>query len=297
MCVCPAATFKRPDNYATGKMMMGYNCGRLCTTPAKDCPRRVYLKDCGNKKKQFGITNKHYRDLANRMAYLKENAQNKVLFITLTFGEFKNGNDITEQQANECFSNFVDRLKKEYSRGNYIAVRERGDNYTKRLHFHCAIELPFVPFRDLNDLWNSCIQRFCNYSGRALYTDKDARFIRTTAGAVRYMCKYISKSIGQRSDTRIIFVSKEVAQARVKMRMTIEQLVELKRKYDCLKEEKINDYVTTWTIKYNKHDTEQYKKRAIWQLNNLFYSFVVDMFGTKDIKPVECYTYPHEFGT
>jgi len=231
------------------------------------------------------------------MAYMKENAQKEILFITLTFGEYKHGKEITEQQANDCFSNFVDRLLKEHDRGNYIAVRERGENNSERLHFHCAIELPFVDFRTLNNLWNSCIQRFCNYSGRALYTDPKARFIKTTTGAVRYMCKYISKSIGQRSDTRVIFVSKEVAQAVIKKRMTVEQLLELKNKYSCLKTERINDYITTYTIKYSKHDTEQYKKRAIWQMNNLFYTFVIEMFGTKDTKPVQCYTYNTDFGT
>lgn len=116
MTVCPYADIERPRDEITGRKKQSDNCGRVCVASPNVCPRRQYLKDCGNKKKQFGITNKHYRDLANRMAYLKENAQNKVLFITLTFGEFKNANEITEQQANDCFSNFVDRLKKEHSR-------------------------------------------------------------------------------------------------------------------------------------------------------------------------------------
>lgn len=216
------------------------------------CPRYVKNKKDGDKEKRFLMTNRHYNEIADRVAWMKENARHKMLFLTLTLPPFKQC--ITpknvENEINKSFSKFVENLTKHYGLTNYLAVRE-GDGVSKRYHYHLIAVLPFADFRRLNGAWCAAISNICEASKNALTSDKEARFIRSTSSAVRYICKYISKARGQASRTRIIFCDRETAQATVKLSIdhTPEELTgHLKsvHYYD------LNEYVTRITIKNNK---------------------------------------------
>lgn len=247
------------------------------------CPGRQMMQEVGNTKKRFRITNTHFRDLANRAGWLYHNSDNKLLFITLTFPEFKKKryfNNIKHNgkkfhfiskkpgtnRLNNAFSKYVENLKKNYHRGGYIAVRE-GNSFNTgnnkdviRYHFHVVVSLPYIPFNKLNSGWLAAISDFCESSANALTTDKKARFVTSPARAIRYIAKYMSKSRGTSSHTRIIFIDRTTAQAVVKKR--IDDLPELIDNFGSIEKHQLNDYVAIWSVK-NWQEQERFIKEVV----------------------------------
>lgn len=169
------------------------------------CPQYKTRKLYGSRKKEYSLTWETYRKLSSAAHYIVKESNYKTLFLTLTFPKFKK-NEITEQQANECFSKFAENLKTNYNCEHYLAVRENGSK-NGRLHFHLVISMPYVRFDILNNAWNHAIQDFCYFSKSAIQSDGSNRVIKNPSRAVRYICKYISKSFGQKSRTRLYFIS------------------------------------------------------------------------------------------
>lgn len=271
----------KPEAIRFNKCTYG-NCGV--------CPRYIQQKQYGETPKQFSITNAHYRRIADQAAYMKETQKYKLLFITLTFGKFKK-NGITDKQANECFSKFMENLSANYGRGNYIAVKEHGDE-NNRVHFHLIIDMPFIDFRVLNRAWCAATSDYCDYSANALTTDREARFIKSTVSAVKYICKYISKCRGQRSDSRIIFTSRELSQAELKTDFSGNDFTEILKQYRSIQVYKCNDYTWRYSIGYPKGATAEQKDRAIKAANAFYYTVVRVMFGHHDKKRTELRFYP-----
>lgn len=220
-------------------------------TRHKDCPGNIKQQQAGKERKKFTLTGRHYREIADRTAWMFQNAKSKILFITLTFPKFKR--DVTETELNQAFSKFVENLASTYKRGHYLAVREgttfeQGNDIDKRYHYHLVIELPFIDFRTLNNSWLHAISDFCEPSSNALTTDREARFIKSVASVVRYISKYISKAKGQGSSTRIIFTDRETAQAQIKTRID-NHIDEFKEAFKTLESYELNDYVTVYSIR------------------------------------------------
>jgi len=242
----------------------------LGTSPL--CPFHVQNIENGKKEKRYSMTNRHYVEIADRVAYMKENAKNKMLFLTLTLPPFKkniNPKNV-EYEINKFFSKFIENLSKNYGLNHYLAVRE-GNGVTKRYHYHLIAVLPFTDFRKLNSAWCNAISNICETSKNALTTDREARFIKSTSSAVRYICKYISKARGQKSKTRIIFCDRETAQAEIKHKIdysehlqTNEVIKSLVGRYKSVVTYQLNDYVTRVTIRDRKelddfiHNTVRY---------------------------------------
>lgn len=258
---------------------------------SKLCPKFKLYRDFGKKEKSFKMTSAHYRRLADRAAWLKENQKHNLLFITLTFGNWKR-KEITDENANKCFSKFMENLKKNYGRGNYIAVREHSTENTKRVHYHCIIDMPFVDFTSVNNAWNSAISDFCHYSRNAFTTDRDARYIKSTTAAVRYICKYISKARTEVATSRIIFCSRQITEAEIKTDFSGNDLHETLKQFRSVQIFKHNDFTWRYTISCQKTDTPEQKKRT-WRAADAFYYQVVRaMFGYLDKKPTALYYYP-----
>jgi len=227
------------------------------------CPAHLKAKRDGSKEKSFEINNRVYNEIADRAAWLFNHSEHKLLFITLTFPEYKR--KTTEHEHNEAFSRFIENCRKTYDCGGYIAVRE-GDGVNKRYHFHLIISLPFIDFRTLNDAWLHTISDFCQYSKNALTTDREARFIKSVTSAVRYICKYVSKARGVKSATRVYFVDRDTAQAVIKTR--IDQPVnEFKDVYKTITAYQYNDYVCRYTIR-DKAEAEDFFKTVVLTLFN-----------------------------
>lgn len=190
------------------------NCGRCSLSGAVNCPGHLLRSETGKKEKTFKIDNTVYRKMASTAHYLVKESNNKVLFITLTFPQFKK--KVSYNEINKYFSRYMENLRKNYDCGGYIAVREFGKT-THRVHFHLLLSIPFVPFTDLNDSWCNCIKDICNYSGRALLTDPKTKFINDPARAMRYVCKYFSKTKGQVNKSRLVFISNNIIQKHKKI--------------------------------------------------------------------------------
>jgi hypothetical protein len=201
---CPYNLFVKCE---TGKYMKETNLG--CETcqafKSKLCP---YAKAEDRTQKKFRVTYKEYRRLFGAALKAVAVSGEKMIFVTLTFPEWKD-RPITEQQANKCFSKYIENLRKNYRLSNYIAVRERGEDVkgTNRLHFHLLMTIPYTQFSKLNRAWCHAISEYCYYAPNALTTRKGKIVVHDPIKAVRYCAKYFSKARGQESLTRLIFTN------------------------------------------------------------------------------------------
>lgn len=246
------------------------------------CPAYRSQVENGKKEKKFRITNRHYTEIADRVAYMKDNAKHKLLFLTLTLPKFKKDVKLNtiDNEINKAFSRFVENLTEHYGLTAYLAVKE-GDGVNKRYHFHLIAVLPFHSFIKLNNAWLSAISNLCEPSPNALTTDRNARFIRSTASAVRYICKYISKSRGIASKTRIIFCDRETAQAAVRVQ-TDHSKEELTEGFKSVRAFEMNDYVIKYTIADRK------------EFDRFFKTVIKPLFNSAGRNTAELYCFPEE---
>lgn len=222
------------------------DCGRCSMAGTMSCPGHKKQVETGNKKKSFVIDTVTYRKMSSAAHDLVKNAEHKTLFLTLTLPKFINPKkEPDEQTVNKCFSKFVENLRSTYNCSGYIAARERG-TIGGRLHFHIICSLPFVKFADLNTAWCSAVSDICHYSPNAIRTTKQTIFIKNPGKALRYVCKYFSKTRGQRSDTRLVFMSNNLIKKPIQ-RPDI-NIVELLRPYKGIYINQTSDYSTVFRI-------------------------------------------------
>jgi hypothetical protein len=188
--------------------------GRCLLGGSIDCPGHLLRTKNGIKEKTFEINNQVYRKVASTAHYLTKESNCKTIFITLTFPPFQKKHKLTkkifeDEILNSYFSKFVENLTKNYHCAGYIAVRERGE-VGNRVHYHLLMSIPFTSFSVLNDSWCNCIKNICVYSDHALQTRRKKVILFNPAQALRYICKYVSKSKGQKSDCRVVFISNKL---------------------------------------------------------------------------------------
>jgi len=223
--------------------------GRCLLAGTIDCPGHLSRKKNGNKEKTFEINNQVYRKVASTAHYLVHESKCKSIFITLTFPPFQKEHKLTKhifenEILNSCFSKFVENLVENYKCKGYIAVRERGKN-GNRVHFHLLLSIPFISFARLNDSWCNTIQNICEYSDHALTSKRKKVIIYEPARALRYICKYVSKARGQKSDCRIVFMSNNIIQKSKQMRQSTESVLD-SYKFDYMR--RTSDYTTCFRI-------------------------------------------------
>lgn len=186
--------------------------GTCILSNCKDCPNYRQRKKAGTTKKVFTIDWKTYRRISSAAHYMLKESEYKSVFLTLTFPPFIKLHKLTksffyDEITNKLFSKFAENLRTNYNCSNYIAVKEYGSK-NSRVHFHLLASMPFISFARINDSWCNTISDHCYYSNHALQTDKkSSSVIRNPNRAVRYVCKYISKSYGIKSNTRVVFIS------------------------------------------------------------------------------------------
>lgn len=178
--------------------------GRCFLSGSELCPQYKFRKDIGNLKKNFSIDEVVYRKVSSAGHCIIKTSEHKTLFITLTFPPFKK--HLTNEEANKLFSKFIKNLRYRHGCTGYVAVREFGTK-GNRIHFHCIISIPYIPFSYLNCYWCSVIRDYCSFSFNAVQTDPKTKFINESTGAMRYVCKYFSKARGQKSESKLIFIS------------------------------------------------------------------------------------------
>jgi hypothetical protein len=224
------------------------------------CPGYRRQKELGNKEKNFKIDNVTYRKLASTAHYLVKESKTKTLFLTLTFPEFKdtkynNYSFLTETEkktftddTNKAFSKFVENLRINYGCCGYIAVREFGHKYN-RVHYHLLCAIPYHSFTKLNTAWCAAISDISVFSRNALTTDPRTKFVKDPIRAMRYVCKYFSKAKGQRSSSRLVFVSNNILQRPKNMDAPLESVLD-SFNFDYMKQ--TSDFTTCYRITDNK---------------------------------------------
>jgi hypothetical protein len=238
------------------------------------CPEHRKRIELGKQEKKFKIDSTIYRKLASSAHYLVKESEKKTLFLTLTFGKFKKKPSYNE--INECFSKFVNNLCENYNCEGYIAVREFG-KINHRVHFHLLCAIPLIPFAKLNAAWCHAIRNISQYSKNAVTSDPKTRFIKNPVRAMRYVCKYFSKAKGQRSRTRLVFVSNNILQRPKNMDAPLESLLD-SFKFDYMKQ--TSDYTTCYRITDEK------------EFNRFCDKFLYPFFELSTKKPQSLYAFP-----
>lgn len=222
--------------------------GRCSLSGTLNCPEHIKRINTGNMKKNFKVDTPNYRKMASAAHDLVKNSQYKTLFITLTLPKYKTKTEPDEKTVNQCFSKFVENLMANYNCTGYVAVRERGtDNH--RLHYHLLCGLPYIDFSSLNNAWCAALSDICFYSRNAVRTTKETRFISNPGRALRYVCKYFSKSRNQLSSSRLIFMSNNLIKKPIQ-RPDV-NLPDLLRPYKGVYIQQTSDYSTVFRITDN----------------------------------------------
>jgi hypothetical protein len=186
------------------KYMLHEN-GNIIITPVFN--RFIPDKSNGKKEKKYSIDYATYRSIASSAVNLWAIKSNNIVFFTLTF-PFQP----SESQANICLSKFMDNLKLNYGLKNYIATKERGEK-GGRLHYHCLFDLPYRDIKSLNKAWCATFKEFSPFVPNAVCLPdrrNGGAVIRSLERCVRYICKYVSKSINKTFRARCVFISREI---------------------------------------------------------------------------------------
>lgn len=266
--------------------------GRCMLAGSVLCPGHRQKTELGTKEKSFKIDHVTLRKLASSSMYMYNESKNETLFLSLTFPEFKKNEYnhlliLTEYERNkclyeinQCFSKFVENLRKTYNCEGYIAVREFGKT-NNRVHFHLLCSIPFVPFAKLNSAWCSAISDISVYSKNALSSDPETRRIKKNPNhALRYICKYFSKAKGQYSGTRLVFMSNNIIQRAKNMNAPLESLLD-NYKFDYMKQ--TSDYTTCYRI----------TDSGEW--NRYFETFLSAFFELSVKRKQSLYSFPTKF--
>lgn len=225
-------------------------CGRCSLAGSKECPGHKLRKKTGDMKKQYKIDNAIYRKIASASHYMVKESKNKTLFITLTFPKFKKQYD--ENEINKCFSRFINNLHENYGVKYYVAVKELCPS-SGRPHFHMLLSIRFTDFAILNRAWCAAISNLCYSSKNALTTKKDNIIIRDPVRAMRYACKYFSKTKGSRSNTRIVFLSLPLILKPKHENISIQDILQ---GYKSIQISQTSDYTTAFRITDKKEFTK-----------------------------------------
>lgn len=255
--------------------------GTCTLAGCKKCPSYCKRIEASNKKKSFTIDWKTYRKVASAAHYMIKEGTYKTIFVTLTFPRWKKEHKLTksfyyDEITNKLFSKFAENLRKNYHCEHYIAVKEYGEK-NNRVHFHLIANLPYIPFSDLNNSWVHTISGVCFPSLCALQTDKKTScVIKNPIRAVRYVCKYVSKSFGRRSDTRVVFISNNTLIRPVKVSEIGFNHIDILKQFKSI-HIKTYDYVTVLKVTDRK------------EFNKFCHNFLYPLFECSIKKTEFCY--------
>jgi len=196
----------------------------------------------GKKEKKYSIDSATYRKIASSAVNLWAKKKNNLTFFTLTFPF-----EPYEEVANNCFSKFVENLKLNYDLKNYIAVKERGEQFG-RLHFHAIFDLPRIDILKINAAWCATFRNYSSPSACAVRLPKRSNggaVIRSQKRCVKYLCKYIGKSKDRLEYSKpCVFITRDILSRPLKL--THEEVEDIKQQY--YTQAYITEYVTFLNI-------------------------------------------------
>lgn len=162
-------------------------------------------KEYGKKKKTYSINTRVYRLIASSAVEQFNQKKCNIGFLTFTLPL-----EVNEVQATECFSRFLDNLKLNYKLKSIIYVKEIGKG--GNVHFHALIEIPSFDFASVKRAWFSAYSRYSdNFANNNIRYDKESGYVvRTIDRAVKYICKYASKSRGRKFERRCYGITRRI---------------------------------------------------------------------------------------
>lgn len=208
---------KESLNKSNFENIKNINTGRCSLAGSTRCPAHLLRLQTGKQKKQFEINTQVYRKVASCGHLLVKESKSKTIFITLTFPQWKTKRGtianhkytkkiFEDEILNKYFSRFMENMVKNYGCEHYIAVREHGE-VGGRIHYHLLMSIPFHRFSTLNSVWVHTIQDICFDSINAVSSRKKRVIVYDPIAALKYICKYVAKTKGQKSDCRTLFIS------------------------------------------------------------------------------------------
>ena len=118
-------------------------------------PRPDDSPDRGDRTNEAKRTNARRSKMQLRRLVLS-NFSNEDKFLTLTFrdGSVSDVRDVPE--CNAAFDRFLKRLRRKYGNVRYCrAIEFQDGNGRGAVHYHCIIGLPYVPYKELTDIWQN----------------------------------------------------------------------------------------------------------------------------------------------
>lgn len=175
------------------------------TITSGHCPftdeHREKVRQSGKRIKTYSIDTRIYRKIVSSAVNLYRHKTNKIIFLTLTFPGY-----ITEEDANICFSKFMDNLKTNYYVENYIAVKELTQAGIP--HYHLIADYPFFDIRRINNAWCNTFPITVPGSKNAVRLPKNHRaVVKDLYRTIKYVCKYFGKSKDIKYKSRCFFIS------------------------------------------------------------------------------------------
>lgn len=225
----------------------------ICSTHNRIVPDALN----GKKQKYYEIDKAEYRKIASSAVNLWEQRKYKVTFFTLTFPF-----DVSETVANECYSKFMDNLKANYELNNYISTKERGETGRGYIHYHCLFDIAFNDITKINKAWCNTFRAFAPYSGCAVRLPpkrNGGAVVRTQERCVKYLAKYVAKSIGVKFEKPCVFISRSV----LSRPQEISQQTLFMLQDSCYKKEFANEYVTVLQL----YEDKECKKQAFFPVD------------------------------
>jgi hypothetical protein len=184
------------------------------------------LRDLGKLKKKYSISNSDYRVICSAAMNLARRKKYKLVFLTLTFPFSP-----TESEANTCVTAFMKAVKRKYLVLDYLWTKERQKNEDSRLHYHYLADMPFIPVKDLESMWESAILHTTSYTGD--FFGNSLRFppgnhtvnSEDALSIAKYIAKYISKERKIEYEKPVFAISRGIRD--VKRAIDLEEIYQL----------------------------------------------------------------------
>lgn len=168
-----------------GKVYLSGAC--VCYNTPDPAKRHTLSNEDRNKgsKKQkiFKLKFKDKVKIVSSSIHMRNVATDKMIFFTLTYQK-----DEFPTCPNKDVGKFLDNTKKNYGLNRYIWVKELTKIGTP--HYHFIAEIPYVPYKKLNDAW--CAAR--GYDSPNAF--RGSGVIKSVDQSAGYVSKYISKQRG-----------------------------------------------------------------------------------------------------
>ncbi len=186
------------------------------------------MREKGKLTKSYVITNTDYRIILSAAVNLVNLKKYKIVFLTHTFPF-----DPNEKTANSILKMFFKTIKREYNVQEYIWTKER--QKTGRIHYHSLIDMPFIPIKDLQNIWNHCINYYqsdivCSVNSLRFPLHNAVIYNSEITRTVRYIAKYITKERGKSYKQPCYAITKALYQG-IKREISDNEAIELIKKY------------------------------------------------------------------